>query len=324
MRRIALGLLLLGTPAAAGPLDEARAHLAARRLDAARRLLEPKTESSADERARTMLLTRVCNELEDYECGSREGARATELSPESSEAHYLYAVALRIKMQKVSKIKAMFVVDDYKELLERALALDPRNLDAREEKIGFLIHAPGMVGGDRDRARAMIAELEPLDWRRAMEARASLEFQEQREDEAVRTLLLVLEKQPKDVECRWQLAFWYQGKQRYREADEHFAVLALNPDPAASLGALYQRARTRIVGKFEPERAVELLLRFIEAVPAGVAGLPSKSAAFWRLGNAYEQLQKSTDARAAYERALALDPQNADARKSLDNLRAAS
>lgn len=320
MRRIVLGLLLLGTPAWAGPLDEARAHLAARRLNAARRVLEQAAKNTADEGARTLLLTRVCNELEDYECGSREGARAIELAPDSSEAHYVYAVALRTKMQKVSKIKAMFVVDDYKALLARALALDPENLDAREEKIGFLIHAPGVVGGDRDTAREMIQALEPLDWRRAMEARASLEFEEGREDDAVRTLLLVLEKHPGDLECRWQLAFWYQGKQRYREADEQFALLAENPDPAASLGALYQRARTRIVGKFEPERAVEFLLRFVEAVPQGVAGLPSKSAALWRLGNAYEQLKKGTDARAAYDRALALDPDNKDAQKSRDAL----
>ena len=57
---------------------------------------------------------------------------------------------------------AVLVYRWYTWALYGALELDPDHIDARAEEIGFLIRAPGIVGGDRDVAQRRIAELRSL------------------------------------------------------------------------------------------------------------------------------------------------------------------
>lgn len=88
------------------------------------------------------------------------------------------------------------------------------------------------------------------------------------------------------------------------------------------LPSLYAGARLRIGGKFESEQALAALTRYIEL--AGADAQPSRAAAWWRKGNAYELLGKVADARHSYEQALHLEPDNQSARQSLDNLNRAN
>jgi tetratricopeptide (TPR) repeat protein len=317
---LALALLLPSPRAFGGVLDDARKLIDAGDHTAARRLLEHAISNPAHEAAGLVLLTTSCNALSDYEAGIRYGKRAVGLLPESSEAHFQYAQALRIKMSSVSKMKAMFSLGPYKKTLKRAIELDPRNVEARREEIGFLTHAPGMAGGDKQKARERIDELMRLDWRAALLARAELEAEQEQYDSAVKSYAQVLDKHPDDAEGRYELAFLLQRLERYREADEHFARLAGGSDPYFAFNALYQRGRSRIFGEYEAEQAAQFLQRFIETCADDIRGVPSKSNAYWRLGNAYEMLERTGDARRAYERAVALDGSNDQAKKALKAL----
>ena len=49
-------------------------------------------------------------------------------------------------------------------------------------------------------------------------------------------------------------------------------------------------------------------------------GLPTASHAYWRLGLAYQQLERVGDARQALERALSLDDDNQQAKQALKSL----
>jgi hypothetical protein len=55
--------------------------------------------------------------------------------------------------------------------VERAITLDPDNLDARSTLMQFLLQAPGIVGGSRDRARDQTREIERRDRARGLLAR---------------------------------------------------------------------------------------------------------------------------------------------------------
>lgn len=316
---VAAALAAVPATASAGVLEDARSLMDQGRLARARETLDRAQLAGAGEVQRLLLLTRACNALADYACGVQNGERLVKLAPDSSDAQYALAVALRIKLQQVSKFKAMFIVGDYKDATRRAIELDPHNLDAREEQIGFLANAPGMVGGDRQQARDKIEELRALDEARALRAQSDLEFVEKRDADAVRTLERLLEKDPADAESRFKLAYWLQAHERYAEADAHFAVLVETGGPVDSMNALYQRARTRVLGRFEPQRAVEQLRRFLDG-PADLDGVPTRAAALWRLGNAYEQIPDPEEARQAYRKALALDPDVGEARKELEAL----
>lgn len=257
----------------------------------------------------------------DVEAGVRHGKEAVEASPTSSNAHFRYAVAVRTKMQRVSTVKAMFLIGTYKQALGRARDLDPRNLDTREEEIGFLAQAPKIAGGDLDRARALAVELAALHPRRGL--KVQLEIAAGSGDPARATALFREALAGEDADnprMRQQLAFHLLRQGQFREADVEFQLLEAAKAPHVATGALYQRARTRILGRYEPDQAIRFLELFLQRVTEDLPGQPSRSHAYWRLGNAHEQLSRMDLARDAYSRALALDPDNQDARKALKSL----
>jgi tetratricopeptide (TPR) repeat protein len=300
-------------------LDEARTRIEAGDPAGARPLLERAVADPARESEATVLLARAFNALGDWESGIRHGKRAVELLPEGAEARYRYAEALRVKLSSVSRMKAMLSLGDYKAAVQRAIELDPRHVGARREEIGYLTFAPTIAGGDLAKARRRIEELAGIDWRAATFCRAQLEAREGDDDAALATYAQVLDRHPDDAESRIELGLLLQRLGRYQEADAQFARLEGHPDRVRAANAIYQRGRSRVLGDWELEQAAGFFERFLETAE-GLAGVPSPSHAWCRLGGVYERLARKTDARRAYERALALDPDNGEARKALKAL----
>ena len=315
---LALAFLMVAVP----PLEAGRLEQAAALMDegenrkAADLLLAGKP-SSIDE---LILVTRALSRTGDYEEAIEWGEKAIETAPDNSMAHFEYAVAIRVKMQAVSKMRAMFSLGTYKKELKRAIELDPRNVEAREEQIGFFIEAPGFAGGDKKEAAAKIEELKPIDWRAAMQMQASLKRAQEDMPGVVATYEEMLRRDENDQSTRQSLAYTLQSMGRYREADRHFTTFLESEEPRLALGARYQLARSRILGEYEADVAVRYLQQYIDELGPDPRGLPSESHAYWRLGLAYQQLDRIDEARRALERAVRLDDENEEARKALKQL----
>jgi tetratricopeptide (TPR) repeat protein len=183
------------------------------------------------------------------------------------------AVVLRLKMTQGSRIKALFVVGTYKKILHKALDLDPNNLDAREEEIGFLFQAPGIAGGDKKKTKERIEDLKALDLPKTMYFEAIFLRDEEKNEESIAILEALLEENPDDADAHQTLAFWLQADKKFQEANEHFAVLKGSDDRRRSLSAQYQLARSRVLGEFDQEKAVELLLDYLQQSPEKVQGV---------------------------------------------------
>jgi tetratricopeptide (TPR) repeat protein len=314
-------LLLLVTPILASPLEDAKQLMDEGKPREAADLLIAALDSETVGPEGTVLATQALNRVGDWTQGIEYGKQAIEAFPESSEAHLAYAVALRTKMQNVSTIKAMFVNGSYKKELRKAIELEPKNVAALQERIGFLTHAPGIAGGDRTKARKAIEELEPLDWRAAMFSLAELHQAEKDTEGAISVYEAMLERDAEDIEALQALAFALQSAGKYRESDRHFKTLLEKEDERMSLSARYQLARSRILGEYEQRQAVDHLTIYIDALTESQPrGLPTKSHAYWRLGMAYEQLQELDEARRSFEKAIALDDDNKPAKDSLKKL----
>ena len=104
--------------------------------------------------------------------------------------------------------------------------------------------------------------------------------------------------------------------ERYAEADREFATLQEDEEPRIALNALYQRGRTRVLGEYDQQQAIGFLEEYLARLPAEPEGLPGKESAYWRMGNAYEQLGRADEARRAYETSLGVK-ETEEARKSL-------
>jgi CubicO group peptidase (beta-lactamase class C family) len=114
----------------------------------------------------------------------------------------------------------------------------------------------------------------------------------------------------------------YARAEQFIEQGHAAAALAILDRLAAAeqphLPSLYAGAKLRIGAKLEAERAVTALTRYIEL--AGADAQPSRAAAWWRKGNAYELLGKIAEARQNYEESLRLDPGDEDVKQSLEKL----
>lgn len=114
----------------------------------------------------------------------------------------------------------------------------------------------------------------------------------------------------------------YARAQQFIEQGQATAALSILDRLASAerphLPSLYAGAKLRIGGKIEVERAVSALGRYIEL--AGTDAQPSRAAAWWRKGNAYELMGKIAEARASYQQSLQLDPDDEDVREALDHL----
>jgi tetratricopeptide (TPR) repeat protein len=76
-----------------------------------------------------------------------------------------------------------------------------------------------------------------------------------------------------------------------------------------------------VVLERDPHRAIELF-RAVIAAPRPAEGQPTYliGAPWWRMGQAWVQLGQVDSARSAYQQALRVNPQLAQAQRSLDSL----
>jgi len=229
---------------------------------------------------------------------------------------------LRNRLARVSKTRGLFLLGGYKSELAKAIELDPGNLDAREEELGFLMHAPGIAGGSMRKAEERVAELRALDWLRGTRVQAEmLEIQDDFEGAAA-LWNAALKKFPEDAESHLMLGRGYQREGRYREADPHFQWLSRKKDLRFLLWGNYGLGSSRVEGEYDQQAAVEHLREYLAKLRDVFPKLPSRSRAYELLGRAYEQLEQPDAARTAYIRAVELDDGNETAQKALTELSA--
>lgn len=170
-----------------------------------------------------------------------------------------------------------------REAMEKAVQLDPGNLDARQGLFEFYEQAPWPLGSSAKAA----AELDEIHKRDAARATA---------------LSVRLKTDVKDYPAALKLCA---------------ELLAKNPDDYT---ALYQYGRTASISGLNLARGLACLQRCLELPPPSPAS-PKPTNTWHRIGLIQEQLGRRAEARAAYETALKLDPGNRQAADALAKLR---
>jgi tetratricopeptide (TPR) repeat protein len=170
-----------------------------------------------------------------------------------------------------------------RDAMEKAIVLKPDHVDARDGLFQFYQRAPWPLGSTA-KAAAQLEEIRKYDPERA-------------------TVLSVIAKaNAKDYAAAFQLC---EG------------VLARKPD---NYVALYQYGRTASVSGQNLTMGLERLKKCLTLDPPGPAS-PSHSHVWLRIGNIQEQLHHPGEARAAYQQALKLDPNNKQASDALAKLK---
>jgi len=201
---------------------------------------------------------------------------------------------------------------------ERAVALDPNQIDARYGLVQFYAYAPSVMGGGKDKAREQAAEIAKRSAMRGAIARgliAELEKNTGGEEAAYREAIAAA---PDSSAGYFALGTLYARDGKPTEA---FATLdqyvKRRPD---DLRALYEAGRISGTTGRELDRGEAALKNFIAAPPADVRVTTVAGAHYW-LGQIAEKRGVKDVARGHYRSALELNRYNQHARRALDALK---
>ena len=208
--------------------------------------------------------------------------KAAALSPRDSRIHHRLGDAYGLSARKAGLFAQMGWAKKCLAAYEKAVALNPENIEARSALLNYYLLAPSMVGGGKNLALQQAVTI----------------------------------KQKDPVAGRLAMAAVYLADKKYALAfQEYDEALRANP---TDYTALFQVGRLAAITGEQSERGLKSLRQCLELKPTENA--PPHAAVHWRIGFILAQQGEHANARQAYEAALKLDPQFAQALDSIKKL----
>jgi len=242
---------------------------------------------------------------------------AVKLNPKSAVYHDWLARAYGTQAQHASKFRLPFLARKTKNVLETALALDPDNLEVRDDLITYYTQAPGFLGGSKEKALEMALEIRKRNAYRGSLAAANLCAAEKDLACVERELTGMVTSYPDSGAVYASLAGFYANQKQF---DKAFAVLdeRLRAKPS-ELSTLYAVGRTASLSGQNLDQGEQALKTYL-ASPTPERG-PAPAHVHYRLGTIYEKKGAKDLAREEYRTALQLNPRHEDAQKALATLK---
>ncbi len=227
---------------------------------------------------------------------------ATRLSPESSTFQFWLAEALVARIGEVAVLFKLGIANRMRVAYEKAVELDPENLEARVAVARYHAQAPIIAGGNPAMVTRQLDEIRRRDPAMAHVAQGLIHEQLGRPDPAAEELETAVRVDPESVVSWREAGLFYQRRQRWQDAQRSFdEVLARQPDDPV---ALFEAARTAItLSERQLARAEHALRAYLRLTPGpdpivlSEGEAPSHSIANQRLALVFERQGRSDLAR---------------------------
>ncbi len=108
------------------------------------------------------MLGDILGKRQDWDGALKHYAAMRELWPQRASSHYKYGGALGMKARASNKFKALGMIGDIRSSFEKAIALDPKHLEARWALIEVNLQLPAIAGGSTAKAKQYASELMAL------------------------------------------------------------------------------------------------------------------------------------------------------------------
>ncbi|MEO8504930.1 MAG: tetratricopeptide repeat protein [Acidobacteriota bacterium] len=220
----------------------------------------------------------------DPEAAIAAGEAATAVPGAGAETWRWLGDAYCSQAMKASLFSRLGFAHKCQAAYERAIALDPTDVESRAALAEYLSGAPSIAGGDKAKARAQAEEVVKL--------------------EPARGHLL--------------LGGIYTSEENFTAATAEFK-LAVAADPGSrDLSAHYQLGKVALLSGKDLAEGAEHFRAYLDAPP--LPGRPTWADAHWRLGLILEKQGHRDQAIAEIRAALKLNPNHPLARKDLERL----
>src|SRR3954447_15183535 len=203
----------------------------------AKTVFEPAFRSDAADAAAAFYLGRIAMEERRNDRAAHYFESATKLDPKNSTYFLWLGRAYGREAQDANMLRQPGLAKKARSAWERAIELDPENLDARSDLIQYYVQAPGFLGGSTQKA---LEQAEAIRQRNALrgylELGALYERDKKLADAEKAYLGAAKEKSERHV-GEYRLGQFYQNSGAYDKAFELFEkMVAANP---SEFGALF-------------------------------------------------------------------------------------
>jgi tetratricopeptide (TPR) repeat protein len=240
--------------------------------------------------------------------------KAVAQSPESADAHFYLASAYASKVQESGMFGAAKYASKVKDQFEKAVALNPKYVEARFGLVQFYAGAPGIMGGSYDKALEQAREIKAIDPIVGHRAYAFIYSQQKKPDLAKKEYVDAIRGQPDSPKAHSYFGqYLVNAEKNFAAAFAEFET-ALKLDPSY-MAAFYHLGRTASLANTNLARGEEALRKYVAYTPK--ENEPALANAHYFLGAVYESEGKKAEARQSYQAALKLNPTQKRASEAL-------
>ncbi|MGA8807304.1 MAG: tetratricopeptide repeat protein [Thermoanaerobaculia bacterium] len=239
--------------------------------------------------------------------------KAVAQNPKSSEAHYLLGTAYGSQAQKASIFGQASLAGKTKDEFEKAVALDPNNVEARNGLVEFYTIAPGIIGGSYDKAFAQVAEIKKRDPLMAHHSAGFIYTQQKKPAEARNEYLAEVREYPNSARAHIDVAVAYILEKNFKAANDEFET-ALKVEPTY-MPAYFRIGQGAVLTNSNYAKGEEALRKYLAYTPK--SGEPPLARAHYWLGQIFEKQGKKAEAKASFETSLKLNPSQKDVAEAL-------
>jgi tetratricopeptide (TPR) repeat protein len=272
--------------------------------------LRQNPDSTSDE----LLLARCYYELKDWGAAALHAEAAEKIDPQNANVHVWLG---EIYGHEADEARSFTLAIRTRKEFEKAVSLDPSNIEARRDLMEFDLQAPWLLGGGKDKARKQARAIAALDSIEGALAQGHFDDETGDEEQAAGDFRRVVQLKPNRVGPYLEAADFFVANQDVEGMAEAVAAgTKVNPsDPRLNY---YQGVVGILQGK-NLDQAERKLKTYLDMAPLR-SSYPSRASALSWLGELYEQTGKPELAAQQFHAALQLNPDLTLARQGLDRL----
>jgi tetratricopeptide (TPR) repeat protein len=161
--------------------------------------------------------------LAEYKKATEVLEKAFAANPGSSECALWLGRAYGRRAETSNPISAPGQASKARQFFEKAVQLDPRNLDALADLLDYYLEAPGFLGGGFDKAQATAAQIAGISQAEGYAAQAKLAEHHKQFSSAEEQLHRAIEAAPLQIGKLIELAKLLARQGRFQESDQTVA-----------------------------------------------------------------------------------------------------
>ncbi|MBZ5577446.1 MAG: tetratricopeptide repeat protein [Acidobacteriia bacterium] len=199
----------------------------------------------------------------DFKKATETLEKAVAAEPGDSDRVLWLARAWGRRAETSNPFTALGHASKARQYFERAVQLNPRNIEALNDLLEYYLEAPGFLGGGFDKARATAERISQVDAAEGHWAQARIAEKRKEFGSAEAQLRRAVELAPHQVGRFVDLAKFLNKQGRYQEADQSFARAEQIAPNSPKL--MFARANSYVESRRNLGTAKELLQRYLSS-----------------------------------------------------------